>query len=398
MSLYPRVAFLPDTFHETNGVAHTSRQLELFARRRNIPFLSAHCGPTNEITSNGSVLSVQVQRGSASIELDAHLEYDPFLLRYAHGIAAAIKSFGAELIHVTGPGDMGLLGLYVAWKLKLPLVISWHTSLHEYAKVRLERVLTSSGKWISRGAGRAAEICSLAILKWFYRRGCMTLAPNDELVRTLKQITRAPVFLMQRGVDSQLFSPLRRNRHDDVFRLGYVGRLTPEKNVRFLAALAGVLRSSGQNNFEFLLVGQGSEEQWLRDNVPNSSFTGVLHGERLAEAYAGMDLFVFPSKTDTFGNVVLEALSSGVPAVVTSEGGPKSLIQNNVTGYIAASDSDFVQKVNDLINDRETHRRMGQAARLYACTQSWDSVFERVFLAYQTCLPKNPSLVSKRFR
>jgi phosphatidylinositol alpha 1,6-mannosyltransferase len=214
----------------------------------------------------------------------------------------------------------------------------------------------------------------------------VTLAPNKELVDMLREVTGRPVFLMQRGIDTELFSPARRNRRDRAFRIGYVGRLTAEKNVRFLAELGETLITLGRTNFDFLIVGQGGDEPWLREHVPNAVFTGVLRGERLAEAYANMDLFVFPSKTDTFGNVVLEALSSGVPAVVTSEGGPKFLVQNAVTGYVAGSDWDFIRCVNGLMTDLDGHHQMREAARHYASGKSWDAVFETVFRAYRTCV------------
>lgn len=212
---------MPDTFHEINGVAHISREFELFAKRRGIPFLSVHCGPRNETIHDGPVVTIQVKRGPAAIELDAHLEYDPFLMRYTHRISAAIKSFKADLIHLTGPGDMGFLGLQIAWTLKIPLAISWHTSLHEYAQLRLERMLAPCGTRISRAAGNIAGKQSLRILKWFYRRGCVLLAPNDELVAMVRELTGLPTFLMQRGVDAQLFSPVRRSRHDEAVAGSY---------------------------------------------------------------------------------------------------------------------------------------------------------------------------------
>ena len=393
MTPYPRVAFLPDTFHEVNGVAHTSRHLVQFARRRGIPFLSIHCGPTNEVKDEGSVSTVQLKRGPASFKLDAQLDCDPLLLRYGSRVIEEVKRFRAELIHVTGPGDMGLLGWYVASRLNLPLVISWHTSLHEYAGRRLEKLLRAFGERVSLGAGRTAEKHSMDILVWFYRKAKIILAPNQELVIQLKQLTDRPVYLMQRGVDADLFTPSRRNRRDGTFRLGYVGRLTTEKNVRFLAELGNALTTLGRTGFEFLLVGQGAQDHWLREHVPHAVLTGVLRGERLAEAYANMDLFVFPSKTDTFGNVVLEALSSGVPAVVTNEGGPKFLVQSGMTGYVAESDWDFIRFVNNLMTDPDLHQRMRAAARQYAVEQSWDTVFEVVFHAYRECLEQASTAV-----
>lgn len=389
MATFPRVAFLPDTFHEINGVAHTSRQLEAFARRRELPLLSVHCGPALEITHDGPVTVMQLKRGPASFGLDAHLDCDPFLLRYKDAVVDQLREFDAQLVHITGPGDMGVLGCYVAWKLSLPMVISWHTSLHEYAGRRLERTLRILGEQASNGAGQLAEKWSREILTWFYRRARVILAPNDELVNELRLLTNRPVFLMRRGVDTELFNPLRRARTDSKFRLGYVGRLTPEKDVRFLAELGHALIALGRNNFEFVLVGQGSETEWLRDNVPNVVLPGVLRGEQLAQAYANMDAFIFPSKTDTFGNVVLEALSSGVPAAVTNEGGPKFLIEHGRTGYVAATSWEFTTAVNALMTDSALHRKMCQAARQYACAQSWDSVFETVFDAYRVCLEES---------
>jgi phosphatidylinositol alpha 1,6-mannosyltransferase len=390
----PRVAFLPDTFHEVNGVAHTSRQLEAFAGRHQIPFLSVHCGPVNEVKTSGTTTIVQLRRGPFSFGLDAHLDYDPFLLRHTGRVLRHVKEFGAQLIHITGPGDMGMLGCYIAWRLKLPLVISWHTNLHEYAGRRLERLLSAFGKRLGRSAGAFAERLSMDILSWFYRKAKVILAPNQGLVEMLRDLTHRPVYLMQRGVDTGLFSPARRNRHDRTFRLGYVGRLTPEKDVRFLAELGRSLTTLGRTNFDFLIIGQGSESDWLREHVPNAILPGVLRGEQLAEAYANMDLFVFPSKTDTFGNVILEALSSGVPAVVTSHGGPRFLVHNGVTGYVAPSDWDFIRCVNGLMTDLDLHHQMREAARHYATGQSWDAVFEAVFRAYHSCLEPEASTLA----
>jgi glycosyltransferase involved in cell wall biosynthesis len=384
---YARAAFLPDTFHEINGVAHTSRQFEAFARRRNIPFLSIHCGPKREVSEAGAVRVVQLKRGPARFGLDANLDYDPFLLRYANAVLKEVKAFGADLVHATGPGDMGVIALYISWRLKIPLVLSWHTSLHEYAGTRLQRMLGCLGPHAARRAGALAENLGLGILKWYYKQGSIVLAPNQDLMQMISVLTAEPVFLMRRGVDTSLFSPARRNRMTNTFRLGYVGRLTAEKNVRFLAQLGNTLKTLGRESFEIMIVGEGRDEEWLRKNVPNAMFTGVLRGERLAEAYANMDLFVFPSITDTFGNVVLEALASGLPAVVTNSGGPKFIVRSGETGYVASSEWDFISFVNNLMTDSERQRAMREAARRYACLQSWDSIFEQVYQAYQHCLP-----------
>jgi glycosyltransferase involved in cell wall biosynthesis len=118
--------------------------------------------------------------------------------------------------------------------------------------------------------------------------------------------------------------------------------------------------------------------------------TGVVRGERLAEEYANMDVFVFPSRTDTYGNAVAEALASGVPAVVMAEGGPKFLVENGVDGFVAESDQDFIHRVEALMIDPAEQSRMGEAARCSGCARSWDSVFENVYEAYRHGLATAP--------
>lgn len=143
----------------------------------------------------------------------------------------------------------------------------------------------------------------------------------------------------------------------------------------------------GHKSFRFLIVGHGGDEGWLRERLPRAEFTGVLRGEALATAYANMDLFVFPSHTDTFGNVVLEALASGVPAIVTPDGGPSTIVRDGETGRIAP-DGKFAAAVAGVLADPEKHAQMRRAARAYALTMSWDSVFEGVYAAYETILPQ----------
>ena len=141
----------------------------------------------------------------------------------------------------------------------------------------------------------------------------------------------------------------------------------------------------GLENFRFRIVGHGGDEDWLREQLPHAEFTGVLRGEELASAYAGMDVFVFPSHTDTFGNVVLEALASGVPAIVTPDGGPCTIVRDGQTGRIVP-DEGFAAAVAGVLADPAKHAEMRLAARAYALTASWDSVFEGVYRGYEPIL------------
>ena len=382
-----RVAYLPDSFHEINGVAHTSRHFEAFARQHDLPFLCVRAGPrTVAFEKAGSVSTLELRRGAFSIPLEKDLSFDPAYLRHLPVIDEALERFNPDLIHITGPSEIGMLGVVIARHYNLPLAASWHTNVHEYLARRSDGLLRLLPKAQSLSAGQTIEDLTLAIATGFYSNADLLFAPNPEICGILERATERTCQLMPRGVDSVLFHPHKRSRNDDGdFVLGYVGRLSIEKNVGQLAQVQRELEKTGLRNFRFLIVGHGAEEAWLRARLPRAEFTGVLKGEALAAAYANMDLFVFPSHTDTFGNVVLEALASGVPAIVTPDGGPCSIVRDGVTGRIAA-DAEFSTAIAGILSNPELHSEMSHAARTYAVTASWDSVFEGVYAAYEKML------------
>lgn len=389
MRVEPRVAFFPDSFVEVNGVAHTSRQLAAFARRRALPLLCVHGGARTERVVEGGVTKLSLERGNFGFKLDADFRYDLLFWRHAKLAIEAARAFKANLVHITGPNDTGQLGAYVARRLRLPLVISWHTNVHEYAGRRLNRMMTPLPDAWRDCFARVAEGQSLRVAMRFYRLGRALLAPNEELRDLLARGTGRPVRLMRRGVDASLFSQAKRSRSDDTFLIGYVGRLTPEKNVRLLAELERDLVEAGASDFRFVIVGEGGERGWLERQMRRAEFTGFLRGEALARAYANLDLFVFPSQTDTFGNVVLEAQASGVPCIVSSSGGPKFIIQTSgsgVSGLVADGPQDFLAAALALMSQSERLNRMREAARARAREFSWESVFEQVYQAYEDCL------------
>jgi glycosyltransferase involved in cell wall biosynthesis len=232
------------------------------------------------------------------------------------------------------------------------------------------------------------EDLTMAAAAKFYSMARVLFAPNPELCALLERTTGRPCHLMPRGVDAELFAPDKRKREpeDRDHVLGFVGRISVEKNVALLVQVQQELEAMGHKSFRFLIVGHGGDEGWLREHLPKAEFAGVLHGEALSTAYANMDLFVFPSHTDTFGNVVLEALASGVPAIVTPDGGPKTIVGDGVTGRIA-EDAGFAAAVASVLGNPTQHAEMRRAARAHALTMSWDSVFEGVYSAYESLVP-----------
>jgi phosphatidylinositol alpha 1,6-mannosyltransferase len=385
----PRVAYFPDSFHEVNGVAHTSRHFEAFSRRRNLPFLCVRAGDRAQtFLEEGNLQTLELPRGILSFALEKDLRFDPAFPRHIPQVWETLERFRPDIIHITGPSEVGMVGACLAYQLGVPLAASWHTNVHEYAARRSNWFLRMLPSETSAATGQKIENVALAAIGWFYKWAQVLFAPNPELCRLLERATGRTCHLMPRGVDANLFSPAKRRRplDDREIVLGYVGRLSVEKNVALLARVQQELESLGHADFRFLIVGHGAEEAWLRERLPRAEFTGVLKGDALAAAYADMDVFVFPSHTDTFGNVVLEALASGVPAIVTPDGGPPTIVRDDVTGRIAA-DENFAHAIAQIIANKEKHAQMRKAARKYALTASWDSVFDGVYAAYESVLP-----------
>jgi len=386
----PRVAYFPDSFHEVNGVAHTSRHFEAFARRRNLPFLCVRAGDrTQAILEDGNIWTLELPRGFLSFALEKDLRFDPAFLRHIPLIGEVLERFKPDLIHITGPSEVGMLGAWLAHHLGLPLAASWHTNIHEYAARRSDWFLRLLPKRHSDATEQKIEDLAMAAAAKFYSVAQMLFAPNQELCTLLEQTTGRTCQLMPRGVDAEIFRPDKRMRdpNDRDHVLGFVGRLSIEKNVALLAEVQEELEAMGHRSFRFLIVGHGAEEAWLRERLPRAEIPGVLKGDELSRAYANMDLFVFPSHTDTFGNVVLEAMASGVPAIVTPDGGPKTIVRDGVTGRIV-EDAGFAAAVASVLGDPVKHAQMRLAAREHALTMSWDSVFEGVYAAYETMLSR----------
>lgn len=383
-----RIAFFPDTYDEVDGVANTSRQFEAFARKCQLDFLVVCGGNKDRIEQDGSVTRITCRRGSIGFSLDKKHDFDLAFWRHYQKVFDAVREFSPDILHITGPSDVGQLGALVAHRLHVPLAASWHTNLHQYAEQRASGLLRLLPRGLRQAAAEAIrDSCLLAILR-FYRIAQILFAPNPELIHLLARSTQKPVYSMKRGVDTSLFSPKKRERAKRELTIGYVGRLTVEKNVAFLAELEDKLEQYGFSRYRFSIVGQGAEEEWLRSRMRKADFHGVLSGEPLARAYANMDVFVFPSRTDTFGNVVLEALASGVPAIVTDAGGPQFIIQPGESGFVGRNSEEFACHIRKLSLQPELLSAMRRRARNHALIYSWESIFSGMYEDYRHELQK----------
>lgn len=378
-----RIAFFPDSFLEINGAALTCRKLAEFARKRDYPFLCVYAGKKTETAREGNFIDLSLKRSPLSFSLDEGLKYDPFFNRYMKKVREEIEKFRPDVIHITGINDVSIIGVWLAHQLKIPLVGSWHTNVHEFAAARLNKMFNFLPANLRNSLSGFAERKILDGTVLYYKIPKIILAPNDDLINLLASGTKREVRLMTRGVDTETFSPEKRTADDNIFRLGFVGRLRAEKNVRVLADLEKRLIEAGKRNFKFSIIGEGNEREWLEKNMKTAEMPGFFKGEKLSEAYANMDVFVFPSETETFGNVVQEAIASGVPAIVTNQGGPKFIVRHDETGFVAENLEDFVKYSLVLMDNPEKLLKMKKEARRFALSRSWDSVFEQVYKTYE---------------
>ena len=385
MTSHVRLALFADSFHEVNGVALTCRQFEFHAASRGLPLLSVHTGPATATWDEGSITRCELASSKLFLPLDDGLRFDLAFWRHAAYVESKLRAFRPDAIHITGPSHIGILGLLLSRRLRLPLFASWHTNVHEYASRRLPPLLR-------KPFGPAAERASLALTSRFYSFARALFAPNMDLVRMLEARTGRPCHLMPRGVDTALFRPAEPRPAAAPLSIGFVGRLSVEKNVRLLAQVEEALVAAGIGDFTIDIAGSGSERGWLVSNIARLRDHGTLRGEDLARFYSSLDIFAFPSVTDTYGNVVQEAMASGVPCVVTDKGGPAAIVRHDDTGWIASSPESFCQAVVDLAAAPCIRRRLGRAARSAMLDRSWDAVFDDMHLVFRRVLTASDQL------
>ena len=230
------------------------------------------------------------------------------------------------------------------------------------------------------------------VLRRFYARCEAVYAPSHGIIRELAAHGITNTELWSRGIDLARFSPRWRDPElrarvgadDETPVLLMVSRLVKEKDLADLVAADRILRERGAR-YRLVLVGDGPMRQELEKSLPDAFFAGHQTGEALARWYASGDIFVFPSTTETFGNVILEAQASGLPAVVVDSGGPPDLVAPGETGLIARANdpADFADRVQSLLTDPEAGRRMGCRGREAAAEHDWSAINGRLLESYR---------------
>ncbi|MBO0801030.1 MAG: glycosyltransferase, partial [Blastocatellia bacterium] len=181
-----RIAFFTDSYLEVNGVAQTSRQFAAFAKRRGLSMLCIHAGPRTERYEEGCITHLALKRTRVGFRIESDQRYDLLIWRYARLVSETLREFDPDIVHITGPSDVGQIGAFISNKLRLPVVASWHTNLHEYAARRLNSLVRFLPGFARRPLVDLAEKQGLRVLLKFYRTGQVLLAPNEELGELLK--------------------------------------------------------------------------------------------------------------------------------------------------------------------------------------------------------------------
>lgn len=274
-----------------------------------------------------------------------------------------------DLVHIATEGPLGLAALQAARRLGIPVTSSLHTNFHTYmAHYRLG--------WLTRPV--------MAYLRWFHNRTALTFIPTDQQASVLAAMQFERLVVLGRGVDTKLFTPTRRDEglrqewrrnvaqvsDNDALVALHVGRLAAEKNLDLLVTSLEAMRAT-RPDLLAVVVGDGPERARLERALPWVRFVGMKRGEVLARHYASADLFVFPSKSETFGNVVLEAMASGLSCISFNYAAGSRLIQDGISGYLVDWDDDegFVRTSVDATIKRQAE--MGEQARKTAAEFDW---------------------------
>lgn len=353
-----KIALFTDTLEEINGVAITIKRLIETAKKRGIELVVITANDQETGFKNGVMNFKSIGKFALPEYPELQLHFPPVL-----DIIDYFDCQGFTRIHASTPGTLGLFSLFIAKLMDIPISGTYHTDIPQYVKSLTNDSFLEDVAW--------------NYMVWFYNLMEEVMVPSSSTRTQLveKGLVPEKVKPLPRWVDPVEFSPEKRDPDlwlrcglDGGLKFLYVGRLSREKNLELLANAFISLTDSGPAS-NLILVGDGPYRKELEEKLKGypALFTGFLSGEELSQAYASADVFVFPSTTDTFGNVVLEAQASGLPVIVSDQGGPKELIKDGLSGFIVKANNAaaLIDAMQFFLADRQVAMRMGGQARRF---------------------------------
>lgn len=365
-----KIAIFSDTFlPQINGVTKTLGKMKEYMDANKIQYRFFIPGEESETHTLGQMITFQ------SINFFLYPECKIALPNYRE-VKQQLDAFKPDLIHIATPFSVGLTGLKYGRESNIPITCSYHTDFPAYLR-HYNISFLEGALW--------------KYFQWFHSFGSMNFAPSKETIRQLQENGIQNLEIWGRGIETDLFSPESRSlelrnqycREEEILLL-YVGRLAPEKELDILMEAAEYLNRK-HIKFKLLLVGDGPSRRILEGKkVPNVLFAGYRSGEELRTLYATADIFVFPSSTETYGNVILEAMASGLPVVAPYAGGIKENLIHRYNGLACKTGDgiDMGKKIERLMQ-LQTRYILAENARKHAMTRSWAEVFRGLFQKYE---------------
>jgi glycosyltransferase involved in cell wall biosynthesis len=287
-----------------------------------------------------------------------------------------LLEFKPDIIHINSPCPLGYAALRFGLKHRIPVVATYHTHFASYAKYYNVRPL---------------ESFSWNYFRSIYNRCETVYVPSIPILDELRNHSLTTTEFLPHGVDTQIFNPRYKSSKwknnlniEGKTALLFAGRLVWEKDLKTFVEVYNIL-SAKRKDIAFVLAGDGPIREDLEKSMPKAIFLGYQTGSELAATYSSSDIFVFPSTTETFGNVVVEAMASGLPPICVREGGAYGIVKDNITGLIAEprNAADISNKIEMLLNQPGLRDQISSQAFQYAQTQSWENVFESLFKSYE---------------
>lgn len=292
-----------------------------------------------------------------------------------------ISKFRPDIIHVNSPETLGHAALRYAEKNNIPVVATYHTHFTSYFKYYNMNML---------------EPLVWPYLRRFYNRCDKVYVPSKPMIKELKGHGLKKMEYLPHGVDMIAFNPKyrsiawrKKNGVDKKIVILFVSRLVWFKDLRLFVDVYDRLKNN--RNVAFVLVGKGPDQPELEKFMPKAKFLGHQTGTALSTAYASGDIFLFPSTTETFGNVVIEAMASGLPCVCANAGGPKGIICDGVTGYLSKPNNidSFMKNINILLKNKKLRKKIADNGLEYARKQSWDNICDDLLKSYNDVIRRH---------
>ncbi len=381
-----RLSLFSDTVFDINGVSRFIQDLAKEAAKREKSLTVVTATP---LLPPEDAVGITVIDHWAALPMP-HYPHQYLTFPSLWQMKAHFRTHRPGIVHISTPGPVGWNAMRYARRHGCPVTATYHTNFPQYAK--------------DVSGSRLFYRITLALMRGFYKRCDLVFTRSLEYASILEneiEVPKEKIIYLDPGINTTRFSPAYRDEHlwetyegidPDSLKLLFVGRLSEEKNFPFLLEVFERFqaRHTGGGKVELIVLGEGvflkDTETWRNKGV---HMLGVKRGEALSAIYASCDLFVFPSVTETLGQAVMEAQASGLPAIVSDEGGPRSIVADGESGYVipVTDHAPWIEAIERLCNNLSLCRQMGETSHLRMQERSFSKSFETFWETHKNHFP-----------